>query len=163
MKRSNRRRGFSLLVVALVMALLSIGAAALLDLIKLDLMLSKNDRSEEEAREVAEGALMESINDVRTPTLLPGLDDTDLESTYSALSSSPFYQTSGGRKFDAKYRLLRLAPLNESSYSQSRAIVYEVEIQASASNGDSSSELRTQIFKTVSLSPGIILPARHAR
>jgi len=161
--KKKQRRGFALFVVVLLTAMLSVVAMSVLDLVRIDLLLAGHERTNDEAREVAEGALMEVINDEETPTLLPMLDDSDLAESYTPSTLSPFVRDSGARSYEASARLLRIVPMSESSHSFSRAIVHELESDADAGYGNASFRASTEVFRTVSFRPGIVLPRRHAR
>ena len=65
-RRSNHRPGFALIGVVMLTAALAIGGAILLDVVRVDLIFGKTGRQTEEARQIAEGALMEVINDQDT-------------------------------------------------------------------------------------------------
>ena len=57
------RRGFALLIVVLLAALLAVSSVALLDLVNLDLVLVGEQRKTYAARENAMGALQEIMGD----------------------------------------------------------------------------------------------------
>jgi hypothetical protein len=162
-RRSNHRPGFALIGVVMLTAALAIGGAILLDVVRVDMIFGKTGRQTEEARQIAEGAVMEVINDQDTPNQLPPLDDSDLTRTYQASSATAFSDPRQGINFEAELRLIRIVPLAESSMNQTRAIVHEVTTRGTAGHGDASVELRTEIYRVVAFQPGTVLPRRHAR
>ena len=160
--RNHKQSGFGMFVVVLLVAVTSVVGLSLLDVIRVDLLMVGNEREERVAMEVAEGALMEVINDDLTPDTLPLLDDADLESTFTPASASAFSH-SGRQEFTANAQLLRIVPLAESSHTYSRAVVHEVGVEARVGGGAASYQLNAEIYRTVTFRPGTVLPRRHAR
>lgn len=155
--------GYAMLMVVLLVAMISVAAASTLDLVRIDLLMAGHERKMSEAREIGEGALMEVINDEQTPSMLPMLDDSDLQATYTPMSTSAFRDAAAGTSFTATARLLRLVPLNESSQQFSRAIVHDIQVQSDVAHGDATFEVNAQVYRTVSFRPGMVFPRRHAR
>ncbi|MFO0725475.1 MAG: hypothetical protein U1E65_16950 [Myxococcota bacterium] len=162
MRRPNQTRGFALIVVVMLSAALAMGGAILLDVVRVDLLLGRTGRQTEEARQVAEGAVMEAINDQDTPNQLPPLDDSDLTRAYQPTSATPFAVRDRGLSYDAQFRLIRVVPLAESSMNQTRAIVHEIAATGNAGNGETAVDVRTEIYRVVAFQPGTVLPRRHA-
>src|SRR5687767_8063684 len=86
----NGRRGFALLSVMLIVALIALMGAVMLDSVRAEIVLSGYERSTEEARQAAEGGVMELIDDRDTPDMLPRISDSDLRATYNAGADSAF-------------------------------------------------------------------------
>ncbi len=159
--RSQQQRGFALITVILLTALGAIAGAMLLDLVRLDIVLGKSQRQTQTAREVAEGAVMEAINDLDTPDQLPMFDDADLRNRYTPSANSAFDQRAG--RYTVDFSLVRVVPLAESSAIQSRALVYEVDAVSNVGSDEAHFDVRSEVFRLVSYKPGIELPRRHAR
>ena len=152
-----------MIAVVMLVAVLALVGVSLLELLRLDLSLVGQSRKNLEAREVAEGAVMEVVNDLDTPSLLPSIGDGSLTNDYAPRPDSPFSDPVSRRDYSARVSLLRVAPLGESSHAWSRALVYEVEVTAKINDGESTAEVRSEVFKTVAFEPGIVLPRRHYR
>lgn len=161
-RHNDEEKGFALFMVVMMVALLSIAGMALMDVVRIDLLIVGNGRQEAVAKEIAEGALMEMINDSQTPDQLPMLDDSDLTQTYTPSNQSAFLEVAHNRRFNADARLLRIVPLSESSHTYTRAVVHEVRV-ASDVAGEASFELSAEVFRTATFRPGRVLPRRHAR
>jgi len=114
-----------------------------------------------DAREVAEGALMEIINDEDTPNRLPMLDAPNLRVEHTAGTNSPFSDNT--RRVTATAELLRIVPITESSHTYSRAIVHEISVESDVAHGESGFEVSAEIYRTASFRPGMVLPRRHSR
>lgn len=155
------RRGFALISVVLLTALVAVAGAVLLDMVRLDILLGRSQRQTVNAREVAEGAVMEFVNDLDTPEQLPMFDDNDLSIRYTPPTTSAFADRKGEYTVDVS--LVRVVPLAESSAIQSRALVYEVDAVGDVGSGDAHFDVRSEIFRIVSYKPGTVLPRRHAR
>lgn len=156
------QRGFTLIVVIMLVAVMAMMAVSLINLIRVDLMLVGQSRRNAAAREIAEGGLMEVINDQDLPNLYPNIGDANLIRTYTPPAASVFTAASGDR-YDATVSLLRIAPMGESSQGLTRAVVYEVAVTSNYRNGESSAEVRAEIYRPVSWAAGAILPSNHYR
>ena len=118
-----------------------------------------------EAREAAEGGLMEILNDQQFGAQLPDLDTPGLRRTYTRDGASHFATTSaerGTQDYSATVDLVRIAPMQESSYSVVRAVIYEVRVEATAADGMTAG-VEAQVYKIASTQAGTILPRTHAR
>ena len=155
------RRGFALISVVLLTAMVAVAGAVLLDMVRLDILLGRSQRQTVDARELAEGAVMEFVNDLDTPEQLPMFDDNDLSIRYTPPTASAFDRRKG--EYTVDVALVRVVPLAESSAIQSRALVYEVDAVGAVGRGDAHFDVRTEIFRIVSYKPGTVLPRRHAR
>lgn len=159
--RRSQRRGFAMFTVVMMVAVVSIVGVTLMDLVSIDVLIAGNERRSAEAREVAEGAMMELINDEMTPGMLPMLDGPNLQVTLQSSSGSQF--TGTFRTFNATAELLRIAPISESSHTFSRAIVHEISVQSEVGRGEAGFEVSAEIYRTASFRPGMVLPRRHSR
>ena len=158
MRRAKKQQGgFAMFVVVMAVAMTSLVGVALLDMVQLDVLISGNERRSVEAREVAEGALMEIINDEDTPNRLPMLDAPNLRVEHTAGTNSPFSDNT------ATAELLRIVPITESSHTYSRAIVHEISVESDVAHGESGFEVSAEIYRTASFRPGMVLPRRHSR
>lgn len=158
-----RRRGFSLFIVTFVVALLSVGALALLDQTGREADLVRRTRQLRQAESIADGAVAEVINDERTPTLLPDYSTAGLRADYSPSQSSPFFASGGLYEYSADVRLLRFVPVSETSQNWSRALVYEITALGAVDGEHTTSEVRAQVYKTITIPAGTLLPRIHAR
>jgi hypothetical protein len=159
--RSNRR-GFSLLMVTMLVALVTISSLVVLDLVTNDVIMLGEERRSREAREAAEGGTMELINDEQMGDLLPDIASDTLVSTTEASSDTIFSVRPDGSQmeYEGKLSLLRMSPVLESSHARVRAVVYELEVHGHADNHESI--VQTQIYKMASASPGLLRARRHA-
>ncbi len=73
-KPSERERGFALLIVVLLVALLALTGAALLDLVSVDITLSGEHQKIVRAQLLADGGLREVLADVNSQARLPEFD-----------------------------------------------------------------------------------------
>jgi hypothetical protein len=164
MKRAGRQeqRGYALFTVVVLMGAGALAAALLLDVLHIDLLVGRNERQVAVARELAEGGVMEVIGDLDTGDQLPLLDDTDLAANYQA-SSDALFAGSGAGHAQVDVTLLRIVPLSESSVELSRAVVHEIRSVGESNDGSASYTIRTEIYRTVAMRPGTILPRRHGR
>lgn len=164
-KRSPRanQRGFGLFVVVLVMAAVSVVGLSMLDVIKLDILIAGHERHAAEARMVAEAGLGEALNDARLVQALPMLEDEDLTEVFEADASSPFADHAAGEDYQVTGRLLRVVPLAESSNTFSRVVVHEVTVRGTSHDGDASHQVAAEVYRSVAMRPGLVIPRRHAR
>lgn len=187
MKREQAHRrmrrdqeGFALLVVVLIVALLAVVGATLLDLVNVDLNLVGQQRRAIEAKAVADGALLEVLDDAELSSYFPTFDDPTLRRTYVANgvkdpngtpiqldeTNSAYVQypgTSSERTYEANVGLVRVSKVPESSTSLFRGLVYEVSAQSKLNQGLATSEVRAEIVKKVSVGRGTVIPPRHVR
>lgn len=159
-RRLRRRAGFSLPVVILVMGVTALSAAILLDVVDLDFRIQRAERITLESRLVAEGGMLELLNDQRLQASLPEFDDPGLASDLQAASNSVFRKD--GKDYDAEVSLIRMAPLSESSQGRLQAVIYELRVDSESKAG-SGGGVRAEIYKYVSRPRGLIQGDRHAR
>jgi hypothetical protein len=156
------RRGFSLPIVILSLGVAAVSAAVLLDVVSFDFVLQGEERRGREARQLAEGGLMELINDQRLLNRLPDLKDDDLSNDMEPPQQSMFAGEDKLGKYAAEVRLLRLSPLLESSQGRLQAIMYELVVDGERSSGQEAG-VRAEIYKFASKPPGLVQEGRHAR
>lgn len=161
-RRKRRARGFTALLVIVIVALMTLVSLTLLDLVGLDLLLVGEGRRTVEAKALADSAVFEIANDQRTGPMLPDFTSDTMSVTVRPATNSVLAARSD-RDYDGTIRLLRFVPLGESSQSWSRALVYELSIEASAANGDATDAVRTEVYKTVAVPSDTVFPRRHAR
>ncbi len=161
-RRRKQQRGFTLIVVIMVVAVAAMVAVSLLNLIRLDLSLVGQSRRAVEARVIADGAAMEMVNDLNINTLLPDGSGA-LSVNYTPPASSPYNDASLGRSYTGTINMMRSVPMAESSFGRSEAVVYELEVESIYNGGQSSSEVRAEVYKVVTRDPSRILAKRHAR
>jgi len=157
------REGFTLFVVIMLVAILAMAGMSLLNLIRVDLSLVGQSRSNIVARELAEGGLMEIINDGALPATAPSISSPSLSVPYPPPAGSRFVDPAEAKTYTGEVNLLRLVPLSESSQGLTRAVVYEVGVTSSYRDGQSTAELNAEIYRVVSWAPGTVLPSRHYR
>ena len=156
-------RGFSLITVTVVLAIMSLGAVVLVDIVGLDLEITGEHRRNFEVEGDAEAAVMEMMTDRQVALGAPVFTTPDLKFNYSAPVASAIRDDDAGRNYEGELRLVRMAPMLESSHAWSRALVYEVRATAENERTDREAEVVAEIFRTIVVSPGTELPQMHAR
>lgn len=185
--RSRRRRpprGFALLIVMLLVALIGIGAAALLDLVNVDIGITTEYRKAIEAESASIGAVLESMSVNNFQERLPQLDSTGLRTRLMTRVSGAYQYDPDGAVgpvnilatdsahigqvgtwaedgYESDVRLLKIVAKEDTSFDRPVA-VYEVRARASVSGGDASREARTLIYVPTGIQ-GRITRQRHAR
>ena len=163
MNKNNTERGFALIIVIMLIAVLAMGGVALLTLISLDRSLVGQTRRSLEARSLSEGGTMEVINNADFATLVPKMDSNPMSTLFRPPAGSQFTDPQSGDDYQARIGLMRIVPLAESSQGLSHAVVYEVVTKARYGNGEASSELRTEIYRPVNWEGQSIMPRKHYR
>lgn len=164
-KPRSSRAGFTLLTMVLLLALAAISAAVVLNSVSNDSELRGLERRASEAREVAEGGLMEVLNDQRLSSMLPDPSTPLLHQSYTPSAASLYNSPSvhhGARSYTAGIDLVRVAPMMESSHSVVRAVLYQVQVRGQAGDGTQAG-LEAEIYKVGSARSGVIQPRTHAR
>jgi Tfp pilus assembly protein PilX len=167
--RSERseRRGFSLIVVVIIVALVSVSGIVVLEIVTRDQETWQWTRERVQAREVAEGALMEVANDTATADLLPSLTDSELVKPYEPSANSAYVgdldNVRSAQDYDATISHVRFVPVVESSISYITAMVYEVRTDARVAGGRATQEIHAEAYRVVGLPSGKVLPRMHAR
>jgi type II secretory pathway pseudopilin PulG len=165
--RKAGRRGFSLLTVFVVTALVSVSSIVVLNLVTDDQNNVRYTRERLHAREVAEGALMEVANDTETAESLPGVDSDEISIAYEPSSNSAFVGEGDAHRpperYEATISHVRFVPVLESSITRITAVVYEVETNAVVNDGAGSQQIEAEVYRVVGLPMGKVLPRVHAR
>lgn len=159
------RGGFTLVTMVMLLALASVAALVVLDSVNTDVDMLRSQQRTGEAREAAEGGLMEVLNDQRLPTMLPDLSSPQLRTQYTPSGQSIYNQPSvhrGARNYSATIDLVRVAPMMESSHNRVRAVMYQVLVDAEAGDG-SRAGVEAEVYKIASARAGVIQPRSHAR
>jgi hypothetical protein len=162
-RRRSSARGFAILVVMMVVALMSVAGIALLDFVNLDLVLVGVSRVRAEATLAAEGASLEVLEDAEARNFLPDLTSTTLSAGYTPPAETPLINTAAGRSYTSEVKLLRFVPVRETSATWSRALVYEVTTVSQSRQRNATSEVRVVAYKTIAVPVGVTYPRRHAR
>lgn len=184
MRGTSERRGFALLVVMMIVAFIGLGAAALLDLVNLDIGIAAEHRKALEAQSASVGAVLEAVGDDEFMMRLPPMTDVDLtvplvrrvggvyqldpEGIASQRILTPnnsAHIESLGTDWEAGYeadvRFLRLMRASDSSTDLPIA-VYEVTAKATVSGGDATSQARALVYRHVNKDMNTA-EQRHAR
>ena len=159
------RAGFSLLGVTVTMMVAVVAALVIIDMIQEDQRIVVLQRQNQEAREAAEGGLMEILNDQTTMASLPTPDTPGMSIQYKPSADSRFGGKDygkGTRGYSADIRLVRITPILESSQSVVRAVVYDVRVDALQTSG-AGAGVHAEVFKIATGSPGYVAPRAHAR
>ncbi|MCC7383005.1 MAG: hypothetical protein IT384_14295 [Deltaproteobacteria bacterium] len=161
--RRQAKRGFSLVVVTVVLAVMSVAAVMLMNMLGLDLDMVGTHRKAFQAHGVAEAALIETINSRDVALSAPTFTTPGLVFKFDAPAASALKDSSLGQDYRVQIRLLRVAPMAESSITWSRALIYEATARAEAAHGDAEAEVVGEVFRIVSITPGTQLPQMHGR
>ena len=161
--QNQNRRGFTLIIVVMLIAVMAMMGVALLNLLSLDNSLVGQSRRTIEARSIAEGGTMEVINSADLPDQLPRLEANNLSVLRTASTNSVFSEAADADDYQSKISLMRIAPLSESSQGLSRAVVYEVVTRARYGEGEATAEVRTEIYRPTSWEGQSIMPRKHYR
>lgn len=158
---SSGERGFAMLVVIIIAALLALLAGSLLQLVQSDLVQVGQARRAFEARDTAEGGVAEILNDLDFITEYPALGGGGgLSSDYDS-RTSPF--VGEGRSYQGSVRLLRVGPPTESSLEQTRVLTYEVRALSSVNDGAAQTEVVAEVLRTIAYPRGWTPDERHYR
>lgn len=164
-RRTHPNAGFALLTVVMLVAVFTISALVVVELINSDIKSVGVQHRAEEARATAEGGLMEVLNDHNTMESLPTLSSPNLKATYTVDADSNFAGSSpfrGTGQYTADFQLVRVAPLLESSHNVVRAVVYEVNVESQMDSG-SSARVQAEVYRVVASKAGVVQPRMHAR
>lgn len=163
--RRRSRAGFTLVTLVLMLAIASVAALVIIASIDDETSLRRMQRQSAEAREAAEGGLMEVLNDQRLSQTLPDFETPNLRATYTPPSSSIFNAASDHRAvraYTANIELIRIAPMSESSHNVVRAVLYQVQVESKAADGVTAG-VEAEVYKVATARPGVIQPRSHAR
>lgn len=154
-----------MVTTVLMLALAALSAAVIFASVQDEQEILRYHRQSMEAREAAEGGLMEVMNDQRLSEMLPDLATPSLRRAYTPSGQSVF---SGGsahrtnRAYTANIQLVRIAPMTESSHNVVRAVLYEVEVESISDNG-ASAGVEAEVYKVATARAGVLQPRNHAR
>lgn len=183
--RPRGPRGFALLFVMLLVALLGIGSAALLDLVSIDLSVAGEHAKTLAAEAASIGAALEVVGE---PDFIERLGESEDQSSnlrtvlVDRVAGSYVVNPSGtppGRTlteatsahvrnvgtpledgYVADVRFLKVVNLEDTGVNYGTG-VYEVRVRASVAGGDASREARIMIHRPVAIRPDSRVP--HAR
>jgi hypothetical protein len=163
---SVHRRGFALLTVLLLVAIFTVSALVALEIVRGNLDDVGTVHRRQEAKDAAEGGLMEALNDRATMSVLPTFTTPNLTSSYTVSSGSRFSGPASASRaagtYNASFALVRMAPLLESSHTVVRAVIYQVDVEAKLDNG-AASAVEAEVYRVVSAKSGAVQPRIHAR
>jgi hypothetical protein len=162
-KTRNKKKGFTLIIVIMLIAVMAMAGIALLNLISLDHSLIGQTRRSLHARSISEGGTMEVINNSDFTSIAPAIDAPTLSTIVRPFAGSAFANTISGDDYQARVAFLRIVPLSESSQGLSQAVVYEVVTRSRYGSGEASAELRTEIYRPVNWEGQSIMPRKHYR
>lgn len=168
MTRPKTQRGFAMLVVIIIAALLAMIAGSLLKVVQGDLVMVGQTRRLFEAREVAEGTVAQVIDDPSFVVNYPDLSDPDLTSDPYPTAGNFFLSGRDDRDFNATVRLLRMGPPLESSLEQTRTLTFEVRSLGSVnglvnSPGATQAEVVAEVIRMIAYPKGWAPDTRHYR
>jgi hypothetical protein len=191
-RRNQPQRGFALIIVVLIVALLSIVAVTLLDLVKVDLTITGQNRKNFEARAVADGALYEVFDDLRTqypanlvnwhwiaanpnnllndaggPVGNPAASGAGCGIAGSPCSNSAYYRPAGvdnpTQDYAADVGWLSTGPVLNTGLNTAIAIYYQVRVVGEVNNGESTAEDRAEVSHPITIQNGTFIPHFHCR
>ena len=187
MRPSNdhHQRGFALLIVMMLVSLIGVSAAALLDLVNIDIGIAGEYRKGIEAEAASIGALLETIGANNFEDRVPNPDSNSLRTRLvtrqaggyvldpdgvvgveSVSDATSAYVSLFGSRFENGYesdvRLLRLVQKEDTSLDRLVA-VYEVRALASVSGGDASRESRVLWYRNIDENASKVTTQRHGR
>ena len=178
------QRGFALFVVTIIVALVAIMAVSLLDQVGLDVIMAGEHRKMGMARANSIGGMTEVLSDA---TLLPNLPNTtDPTLTYRYIDydganyrrdpdgintvvtegESAYFSDMGTpveQAYRSSARLLRLGPQMDTGVNRGQALVYEVWTESSINRADVTSQVRTEVWRTISVQQGRLINPAMAR
>jgi hypothetical protein len=181
-----KARGFALLVVVLLVALIAVSAVALLDIVQVDLLVVGQHRRTTEAQAAAVGAMIEVVSDDTLRNQLPDLTTPNLAYRYAGPNAGLYMRdptnrfgttvmgptnsayvrdvgTSLATGYTADVELLRVGPPQDTGTTRAQAVTYEVTVVSDVNNGEATKEVRTQVQRVVAVQSGIIRTNVHAR
>jgi|AACY02.2.fsa_nt_gi Tfp pilus assembly protein PilX len=156
--RSKHQRGFSLFVVVVLTAAITVTSLFTLDVLGLNLTLQANERQARDALQAAEGGMQEMLHNQRFLDLLPdgtsegaAVEFTPSEDSLFGIADNSDIRT----QYRGEIQLIRITPLAESSHSLTRGIVYKVTIEAEQ-GFDASSTMEGYVYKIVASQRGAV-------
>lgn len=159
------RRGFAMLVVIIIVALLALMGAAILNVVAEDLEMLGQSRRGFEARTLAEGGVSEMMNDSNVSNLYPDFSTPMLRSSFdpnTEVAGSMFNVAAQGRQYQGEIRLLRMGPAVESDIEQTRTVTYEFYALGDYSQA-AQTEFSAEVFNVIGYPRGWSPAERHYR
>lgn len=153
-------RGFTMVTTILLLAVVTVSALIVLDIVDVDLSMVGLQRRGYAAREAAEGGAMELLNDSVALEDLPDYTTDKLRSEVPVASGSDF--GGDGQAYKASVSLVRIVPLAESSQSRVNAIVYSLDVTGQGS-GSTRAGVQAEIYRIATSRNGVIRPTIHGR
>lgn len=169
-RRASGTRGFAMLVVVMIVALVSVIALTLLNFLQMDLSIVGQNRRAAEARYLADAANMEIVDHLSTEEFLTTVVRTDPELTAEVPIVPDSWvaragdETARPETYNARATFLRRITVSENTLTVVRGDVYEISATGVVNNGDASSEVRSEVIRLVTIDPNAILDLRqHGR
>jgi type II secretory pathway pseudopilin PulG len=168
----KNRRGFTMVIVVLVLALLVIIGSIVLSQLTSEQKNAWLARLSSDSTNVAEGGFMEVLDDSNLLATLPSYTSPSLQYTYTDGTNCPSQSLFCGRAattnqspqtYRATISLVRTAPIQESGISLVRAFVYEVSVVSNINNNQQTGEVDGELFRVFSVPTGTVLPSLYAR
>jgi Tfp pilus assembly protein PilX len=177
--RSASQRGFAVILVVLIVALLSIVAVTLLDLVRVDLTIMGQNRQNFEAAAAADGALFEIWNDTRTnapsdpstaandfvvanpndllntgvPLGVPAASGAGCGVPNSPCLTSAFYRPAAAdlaaQDYGADVCWLSIGYQENTGVNSGRQVLYQYRVVSEVNNGQSTAEERMEVVQTI--------------
>lgn len=169
--RASGRRGFAMLVVVMIVALVSVIALTLLNFLQMDLSIVGQNRRAAEARYLADAANLEIVDHISTEMFLTTVVRTEPELTApvpvvpdSWVNRPVGTETSRPEVYTAQATFLRRITVSENSLRVVRGDVYEISATGVVNDGDASSQVRSEVIRLVTVDPDSPLDQRqHGR
>ncbi|MBX2812343.1 MAG: hypothetical protein KTR25_11060 [Myxococcales bacterium] len=184
-KPQSTRRGFALLIVMTIVALISISSAALLDIVNIDINIASEYAKAIDAEAASVGAVLETVGVSNFQNRLPAPNSPTLRTKYVERNSDGYvldpaavFQTLtlteansvhisgvgtyGESGYESDVRFIKLVPMEDTTLSQ-LIPVYEVRAKASVSGGKATREARALIYMPIPVDASRIPLQRHAR
>lgn len=164
------QRGFALLVVVLLVALMSITGAALLDVVNVDQTLNYAQQRSRRAFAIADTGAFELITSTELRNRLPvdwGMAQEKIDFPGGAdamLTDSVVSELRG--EYDTTVTLLGERQVSENSINRVVTLTWDVEVVGRTNPSgqvDARSEVRTRIMKMVPKRPGTITVPQYLR
>lgn len=188
--KPSQQRGFALLVVVLIVALIGVSAVALLDIVNVDLLIVGQHRRSVDVQAVALGAMEEVMGDQRLApvTVWPMFNTPNLRYRYAGQTgaNSPYFRdpngnfaispmdstnsayvknlgTSAEEGYEADINLIRMGPPEDTGLNTARELTYEIRVVAALNGGEASKEVRATTSRRVGMNNGRQITPVHAR
>ncbi len=173
----EQQRGFALLTVVLMVALMTMVLLIVGDVVSVDFSLLGEHRKNIRAENNAEAAMREVLGNRDAQDNLPDFSDANLRFDFVSCAGATCTSNSGvpaildennssivndDDTYRADARFIRRGPQMDTSLG-AEILVYEVSAVATVAGGDASSQVRSEVFVYSEREPGRIIPTIHAR